>query len=301
LGWFWLFSLTIAAAQDSGYSRPYRTVSADETSDSTPVPLATTVAISFNAVPVLNLALNAVNIAADTGQSAEGVVDFPAGFSQVLVGKYFLTSQTAVRFYLAPSIVSTSTATDYPNPIDLADSTVEEENVELVSDLTDTMAFDVVLGAAYEQRRGQGKLYGVYGAGAFVGFAGARSSTVYGWEYNNSAFTAGVIGDGSERNLRTRYGRTLRLGVRAFAGIEYFVMSQISLSAEYGVSVARSKTGRGYVESERWDVNEEGVGNHSSTSNEAGGQDGVVALAVDSGVDAAMQSSTGALMLNFHF
>jgi hypothetical protein len=122
--------------------------------------------------------------------------------SNVLVAKYFLTNKTALRLYVAPNFVSTSEASDYDSPIDIAklsdaDADMQPEDVKSISDIENNSAYDVVIGAGYEMRRGNGRLQGVFGGGAFLGFAGASSSTAYGWAFNDEASEYNIILNGS--------------------------------------------------------------------------------------------------------
>lgn len=267
------------------------------------------IALGFNAVPILNYALNAANFAVNTGQDANGLVDFPTGFSNVIMAKYFLNKKSAIRITLAPNFVSTSVAEDYDSPVDLGKIGHEDhEDFELadvnsISDITNTSAYDIVIGAGYEMRRGKGRLHGVYGAGVFVGLAGASETTQYGYAYNNDADKYGVIGDGSQRTTSTQYGSTTSFGLRGFGGIEYFIGNRISLSAEYGLALGREKTGRGTVSIERWeaDEDEEDQGKKKTDTKPAGGEQGSLVFGVDNGTNKTFSSSTGALMLNFHF
>ena len=284
-----LLLASLAMAEGDGTKKP---IAKPETGD---------FSIGFNAVPVLDFALNAVNIMSDTGQHGEGLADFPEGHANTLMAKYFLSNKMAVRVHFSPNMVKSSTATDYQHPVDVADPDVEEKDTRLISDITNLSSFDYVLGGGLEMRRGGGRLWGVYGAGAVLGVAGAKSDTTYGYEFNQDAFDLGVIRDGQERTTKTEYGRTTTIGLRGFGGIEYFVANRISLGAEYGLALARQKTKRGTVSTERWDVDADGNGSRSTFDNKAGGESGVFVMGVDNGTNASYLSSNGSIMLNFYF
>jgi hypothetical protein len=150
-------------------------------------------------------------------------------------------------------------------------------------------------------------LQGICGGEALLGLASSSASTEYGWTYSQEAADLGVIGDGSERSLSGDSGMNLVFGVRGFAGVEYFIASKISLSAEYGWSLSTSKAGRGSSEVERWEVEEAGEGEEAPAgtsvvdSEPSAGSGGGVFIGVDNGPDAAFSGGSGALTLNFHF
>jgi hypothetical protein len=102
----------------------------------------------------------------------------------------------------------------------------------------------------------------------------------------------------------------MSFGLRGFAGIEYFIGPRISLSAEYGLGLGRSKTSRGSVTIERWeeetddsgeDESAETSGSKKTDTKPAGGEQGAMVFGIDNGTNKNFTSSTGALMLNFHF
>ena len=256
--------------------------------------------LGFNAVPVLDFALNTINIMNDTGQQGSGIVDFPNGYSKTLSAKYFLSSNMAIRFHVSPNFVTSSDAVDYQHPVDVADSEVSPENVRLISDITDTTSYDFVVGAGAEWRKGGGRLWGTYGAGAILGFAKSSSVTTYGYNFDQKANDLGIISDGDERTLLSQTGLTTEIGLRGFGGIEYFITHRISLGAEYGLYLARSKTRRGTVSKETWNVTD-GTGVSSTVEDSAGGESVNLMLGVDSGTDKTFASSNGSLVIHFYF
>ena len=60
------------------------------------LPEAGDYSLGFNAVPLVDLALNFSKIMANTGQTAQHL-GYVNGFNQVIVGKYFMTDKMAIR------------------------------------------------------------------------------------------------------------------------------------------------------------------------------------------------------------
>ena len=261
--------------------------------------------LGFDAVPVLDFALNTVNIMNNTGQGADGLVAYPGGFEQVLTGKIFLSSAMAVRARVAIGHQKSSSESYYDHPKDVADPEVETPRE--ISDKTAFSSTSVLLGGGVEFRRGSTRLQGICGGEALLGIASTSASTDYGWIYGQDEADLGVIADGSERALSSSSGTNVLFGVRGFAGVEYFIASKISLSAEYGWSLSTSKAGRGSVETEQWKVEEAGEGEEAPAgtrvinSDDSAGSGGGVFVGVDNGPDSAFSGGSGALTLNFHF
>jgi hypothetical protein len=263
-------------------------------------PEAGDIAIGFDAVPVFNLALNAVNLLNNTGQDANGLIDYPAGFGSTLFGKYFLSDSQAVRIFISPNITSSSEATDYDNPLQVNDPDVDPDDVGKISDITNSNSHDILLGGGYEMRRGDGRIQGVYGGDLFFGHARSSSTAVYGYAYNDDAFELGVITDGSSRVLNSKSGATVSFGLRGFLGLEYFIIPKMSVRAEYGLGFTRSKTNRGTIEEQTWTVTDD-EGSSSIDSDTTGSTTGAFIFDVDNGADNRFSGSNASLLLTVHF
>ena len=110
----------------------------------------------------------------------------------------------------------------------------------------------------------------------------------------------GVIEDGSSRIIETSTGTQLTVGGRAFAGVEYFIASKISLSAEFGWSIAFQNNGASMDKSESWNVGDGGTGTRSEDTSETAGSSSFQ-VGHDDGVNQAFSGGTGAINLHFHF
>jgi hypothetical protein len=253
-------------------------------------------ALGFDGVPVLNFALNAVNIMSNTGNTAShpGYVN---GMNQVLVGKYFLKDNLAVRGRLGINTTSTLTKFYFDNP--LTPSATDPENILIQKTRVNNNAF--FLGAGLEWRRGHNRLQGFYGGEILIGMSNTTTKNSYEIEYNQEAQDSGVIGLGDSRVLSNKAGTSITLGVRGFAGVEYFIFPKISIGAEFGWGLGFSTTPRGKLSVENWSIAPgetdpsasviETQGNSSSNS---------FGFQVDNGINSALGAS-GALNIIFHF
>ena len=107
-----------------------------------------------------------------------------------------------------------------------------------------------------EFRRGSTRLQGVYGAEAGL----AISSQTQNWEYGNSAEDRGAFGS----LIESKSGLAFGIGLRAFIGVEYFILPKISLSGEYGLSFGFMTQGGGSTTTETYDPNDDDVDTNTS-------------------------------------
>ena len=236
--------------------------------EETDLPQAGDIAIGFDAVPLLNFGLNAINIGNNTGQNASGLLTYPNGTSQTLTAKYFINYNQAIRIQVGINRNSSSETVFYTNPIDEANPDVAQ-----ASEISDTVTSNntvVVLSGGYEQRRGYDRIQGFYGGEALIGLSSLSSSTNYGWNYSDQAFDFGVIGDGSSRVTQSASGRGLTVGLRGLVGVEYFIAPKISIGSEYGFALTYSSQARGSSTIESWTVNDEGEGSRDMDTEETG-------------------------------
>jgi hypothetical protein len=286
--------LSLLLLSNSAFAEP-------TTKDGAPVlPQVGDVGIAFDAVPVLNFALNAVTIAADTGADAGGLNSYPTGYNQVLVGKYYMTQQMAIRGRVGLNYSSGNVATDYDSPLDLANSDVSSDDVSQITDIVSESDSEIILGGGAELRRGTTRLQGFYGGEALIGFSNSKASYDYGWAYNTDAGDLGIIGNGSTRPIDIDGGGTVSFGVRGFAGVEYFVASKISIGAEYGWSIGFSNTKRGTVLNEVWNQEEDSSGTRTQEEEFTGSAETGIRVGADNGINSSFSGGTGALCITFH-
>ncbi len=87
------------------------------------------------------------------------------------------------------------------------------------------------LGAGIQQSRGKGRVQGLYGAEAMIGFGGGKTE----YSYNGDPAAGSTIEE--------KQGGTFDLGIRGFIGVEYFFAAKMSLSGEFGWGLGFSSQG----------------------------------------------------------
>jgi hypothetical protein len=259
------------------------------------------IALGFDAVPVLNFGLNMINIMNNTGQQAQHP-GYVSGYNQVIVGKYFLSSEMAVRARLGINTFNSSTKTFGDNPLTpTAAANGTAENILLQT--SNVASRGVFIGAGVEMRRGHNRLQGYYGGELFLGFSSMSAKNSYEIEYNGTAVDSAGLSSGASRVLSTSTGTSVTFGLRGFAGVEYFFAPKISVGAEFGWGFGMTTSPRGKNEVEHW-----GIAPGSTATTDAAytietpgnSQGRVMGFGVDNGINALLAPSA-ALMIHFHF
>lgn len=253
--------------------------------------------IGFDAVPVIDLALNTVNIMNDTGQQGTGLNSFVNGYDQTLYGKYYWTKDMAIRARVAFNVQSDSASINSDNPIDVNNGA---ESIGEVTTSTSSTTTNILLGGGVEWRHGGNQVQAFYGAEGLIGFGGQSTSTSYGWDFGQAAADAGVIQDGSRRSLGTTQGSSFSIGARGFAGVEFFLMEDVSLSAEFGWAIAYTSRGRQGETFEVWNVDADGNGSVGEEDEDISAGGSSFRMGVDNGIDAQLSGPTGAIVLSLH-
>jgi hypothetical protein len=207
------------------------------------LPEAGDIAIQMDATPILNFALNAVNIMNNTGQTAQHP-GYVGGFNQVLVGKYFMSETMAIRGKLAINTARTSTKY-YTDAAALTPSTNQLDLVPALDSTVATGSRSVILGGGIEMRRGHNRLQGFYGGELLIGFGSSSQKNKYEVAYDLGARDSGYVTPGDFRLLSAKSGAMITLGVRGFAGVEYFILPKISIGAEFGWALGMTMMGKG--------------------------------------------------------
>ena len=254
-------------------------------------------AMGFDAIPILDFGLNAVNIMNDTGQKATGLNSFVSGYDQTLYGKYYWSNTMAIRVRLAFNLASVSDSFNSDNPIDILNGA---DNVGEVTTTTTATSSNFLFGGGVEWRHGEGRFQAFYGAEGLIGFGGNSTSITYGWNYGQQAADLGAIQSGTRRSLGTTDGFEFSIGARGFAGLEFFMLKDISLSAEFGWAMAYTSKGRQGETFEVWQLNDEGVGSVIEEEEDISAGGSTFRMGVDNGVDARLSGPTGAIVLTFH-
>jgi hypothetical protein len=247
-------------------------------------------AIGFDATPLFNFALNAVNIMNNTGATAQHP-GYVSGFNQTLIGKYFVDQSTAYRITVGINSSSTATTNFIDHPYDSSGGEpLEVENV------TKNRSMNVSIGGGLEKRRGYGRLQGFYGGEAILGFNSSATINEYGIEMDSATINDGIVGGSTNsRTLKEKDGLGFSIGLRGFVGVEYFFLPKMAVGAEFGWGFMYSITPRGSKETESWnstDQQAEVEENDGSTKSRTSG------FSVDQGYNSG---AAGALKLTIHF
>lgn len=169
-----------------------------------------------------------------------------------IYGKYFLDSKTAVRLKLDVYRYATTFKNEIPDDED-ADLTVTDTRNYVNSDL------GLLLGI--EKRRGSKRLQLFYGAELGLRTGKVSNTYEYGNLYStdnmtpNSTinFDSGQYGIYNSRMTEDSEKDGIGLEVRAFAGLEYFILPKISIGGEFGLGYTHYFGGKIINTSERWD------------------------------------------------
>jgi hypothetical protein len=200
-----------------------------------------------------------------------------------LYGKYMKDAQTAYRGYLRIGYGSMSDKE--PVPENGADPGVFVE--DKMTDSYTALAF----GFGLEKRKGKGRVQGFYGGEVGLAIQSATTKYTYGNEaaadalyYDFDEMTIVSMGEMGFRPTEIKEGMDFGLGVRGFAGVEYFFAPKISLGGEFGWSIAFGTDGKAKATTE--DVTGE-------TNESEGASDSMFRIDTD--------NWSGTIMLTFYF
>jgi len=210
------------------------------------------IGIGFNTIPVLDMFLGTLNRATPFAGSGN-VVQYTQASNNQLVGKYFLDRQTAIRVRFGVNTLSGSMTNQVQDAKAMGAArlgTQDDMTAASLLRVDDQLTFrksNWMITAGYEKRRGYRRLQGFYGGEIGFGNTAASQKITYGNAFSdqydvNFTNNFNSFGQSTQTPLTTRITRDLevrhrggfRFGVRGFVGIEYFVLSKISISAEYG-------------------------------------------------------------------
>ena len=127
----------------------------------------------MNAAPVLNFALNAINIMRDNGSQASHP-GFVSGYENFIVGKKYISSTQAYRGAATFTNRVNKSSTFFDDPNDTSSDPDEINDAESFSSSA------LVLSGGLEYRRGHNRLQGFYGAESILGFGCGKTSYDYG-------------------------------------------------------------------------------------------------------------------------
>jgi len=156
------------------------------------------IALGFNAVPILDFALNVTKIQDDTGDDAGNAIEFVENANRQIVGKYFLEDDAAVRIRLGVNTRRTTTTNQVQDAVAFAaaeNGTLEDiaaARLITVEDQLKTQQNNFTFVVGYEKRRGYGRLQGFYGAEFGINWSKSDAQYEYGNAFSdvhNSEFT----------------------------------------------------------------------------------------------------------------
>lgn len=211
------------------------------------------IALGFNTIPILDMFLGTLNRATPFAGAAN-VVQYTSNSNNQIVGKYYLDAKTAIRVRFGFNTLSGSVTNQvqdaeamYKASLGTPDD-IAAASLVRVDDKLKFTKNNVLFSVGYEKRRGYRRLQGFYGAELGIGHNGSKQEVSYGNAYSDlyevqytSNFNSFAVATQnpnnagrSVRNLESKNRGGLRLGVRGFIGIEYFIFAKISIAAEYG-------------------------------------------------------------------
>ena len=214
-------------------------------------------AIGMNAVPVFNFVGDLFGY---TGSNnALGGNKFVSYFSSnTLFGKYMLTDNTAIRAHFRIGMDNFS----YQNEV-FNDTDNDPENLVMDTYKHSNSTYNIGLG--YEWRLGKTRLRGLYGGELLYQHqSGASFDYEYGNTFGNgnpaptstewSSFGE-VMNENpaAERQVSFNGGNFNGIGIRAFAGLEYYIAPKICIGTEFGWGLMGGWNGQSSSVTESWD------------------------------------------------
>ena len=176
-----------------------------------------------------------------------------------IYGKMFKDESTAYRAKLRIGFGSNTTSNIF-----------DTSNTTLTGEVTDEMKssyFNLTIGGGIEKRRGNTRIQGFYGGEVLISIGSSSTEYTYGDNSKGSTtggdlyqaeyttdFVTGATTTGGERDLKMSNGSTMQIGLRGFAGVEWFVSPKVSVAAEYGWGLAMTSQGDGELDTEEYAI-----------------------------------------------
>jgi hypothetical protein len=182
------------------------------------LPMAGDYSIGFNAVPLIDFALDKTRIFSDApASSSAGIISYQQPLT--LSGKYMKDVNTAYRATLMLGYERTTNKTFVPK--------IGGDIGEDVTDTEISSNFGLKVSLGKQFYRGDKNLRGFYG---YEGLIGVSREDIVKKKYGNELDT---INSGN-RVIKSSQGRSIGIGARGFVGLEYFFAAKLSVSAEFG-------------------------------------------------------------------
>ncbi len=229
------------------------------------LPVAGDFALGIDAAPFLQYVGNIFN------GTQNNAAPFANGINNTIYAKYFLEDKVAIRAKLGLRFTTEKYKQTIPD--DYA-RTIDPTNLAATAvDVYNQRVQGISLNVGYEMRRGKGRVQGFYGGEARLGYSKVSHLYDYGnaiTENNQNPTTFAFMGTGNGvpfinptyvspnnanmlqgyRMLKSSGGTEFRMGVGAFAGVEYFFAPQISIGAEFTLALEYSIKGQDNITSE---------------------------------------------------
>lgn len=221
-----------------------------------------------------------LNYAGNMFSSNNSAPDF-SFFDQnnTIFGKKFVSENFAYRGSLSMLYLNST------NNVFVKDLTPGAASDATVTDKVNLNSFQMILRGGVEYRRGSGRLQGVYGGYAQVGyFSGNTNSRTYGNSMENYRSVS------LSRQTEYKEGTGMNFGLFGFAGVEYFFAPRISIGGEFNLGALYYMEGKTTRTDEVW--------NNSTSSAELIKKD---VQANTSEFNISTDNLGGVLKLMFHF
>ncbi len=182
------------------------------------LPVAGEYALGFGANPILGYFGNMLNGSANNA-SPNTTFATP---NQNIFAKYMKNNTTAYRAYFRFGVNTNTLKTN------VGDKTPGALAGSIVVDEQKTKNNTLGLGFGIEKRRGNTRLQGIYGVEFFLNnTSGFDSKFNYGNALENED-------SGTLRITKVNNASNFNIGIRGFAGVEYFIAPKISIGGEFG-------------------------------------------------------------------
>lgn len=234
--------------------------------------------------------------------------------NNAITGKYFLEDDLAIRGGLRLGFWgdkeknqvidrTSTTAAVYPNLPNLVNN--EWKN----------SGYNIGLSGGLEWRKGSTRLQGFYGGEFGIGFSGSKDKYTYGNQLDPKA-TPAVLVDAADalngganigadtygnvsRSLIDKAGTTISVGLRAFVGVEYFILPKISLAGEFGWGLVFAATGESSHKAESTDVPAGSTDPVVGVQEIKGGK--TTSFGIDNQLNNQLFGAAGKISVNFYF
>jgi len=211
--------------------------------------------LGISANPFLTYLGNFFNQAGNNGAPSYAFVQNPFN-SLALYGKLMKDENTAFRARFQFDMNTSGTKGVVAQSV----LTPDPFSPQFVTDTRTASNTAVLLAFGLEKRRGAGRLQGVYGGEALIGFASTKDKYSYGNAINQQ-FTAPATTDfgnnllaANRRKTTEKIGSKFMFGVRGFIGVEYFFAPKMSIGGEFGYTFGITTAGKGSVTTEAYDA-----------------------------------------------